>query len=184
MYILHFDGMFRSLCPWPQRTGLLGYGWIIFHQELIVAHGFGIFALRKNATSCSSEYLALIEGLEALADMHVGDAPIEVRGDAKFMINQMKGTASVNSTCIRSLYQRALRLAQDFSQLSWVWIPRRENRYADALSRRAIKQTENLSGRLKPIMDRLQTQLYASGRLVPLVDLRVYKMDWRNGIWL
>ena len=182
MYILHFDGMFRSLRPWPQRTGLMGYGWIIIHQESIVAHGFGIFALRKNATSCFSEYLALIEGLEALADMHVGDAPIEVRGDAKFIINQMNGVASVNSTCIRSLHQRASRLAQDFSHLSWVWIPRKENRYADILSRRAIRHTEIVLGRISPLMDRLQSRLYASGKLVPLMDLRVYKQNWDNRI--
>ena len=135
MYILLFDGMFRSLHSWTQRTGLMGYGWIIFKRESIIAHGFGMFIQRENATSCISEYLALIEGLEALADLHVGNAPVEVRGDAKFVINQMTGIASVNSVGIRHLYKRALKLAQGFNNLSWVSIPRKENRYADTLSR-------------------------------------------------
>jgi len=184
MYILLFDGMFRSLHRWTQRTGLMGYGWIIFKQESIIAHGFGMFIQRERATSCISEYLALIEGLEALADLRVGDAPVEVRGDAKFVINQMTGIASVNSVGIRHLHKRALKLAQGFNHLSWVWIPRKENQYADTLSRRAIKQTGNVSSRINPIMDRLQSRLYASGRPVPLMDLRVYKRGWRNGIWI
>ena len=165
MYVLLFDGMFRPLHRWTQRTGLMGYGWIIFKRESIIAHGFGMFIQRGNATSCISEYLALIEGLEALADLRVGHAAVEVRGDARFVINQMTGIASVNSVGIRPLHQRALKLAQGFNNLSWVWIPRKENRYADTLSRQAIKQTGNVSGRLKPIMDRLQSRLYASGRL-------------------
>lgn len=184
MYILLFDGMFRSLHRLTQRTGLMGYGWIIFKRESIIAHGFGMFIQREKATSCISEYLALIEGLEALEDLHVGSAQVEVRGDAKFVINQMTGIASVNSVGIRPLYKRALKLAQAFNNISWVWIPRKENRYADTLSRRAIKQTGNVSSRIKPIMDRLQSRLYASGRLVSLMDLRVYERDWSNGIWL
>ncbi len=162
----------------------MGYGWIIFKRKSIIAHGFGMFIQRENVTSCISEYLALIEGLEALADLHVGNAAVEVRGDAKFVINQMTGIASVNSVGIRHLYKRALKLAQGFNNLSGVWIPRKENCNAVTLSRRAIKQTGNVSGRLKPIMDRLQSRLYASGRLVSLIDLRVYKRDWSNGIWL
>ena len=47
MYILHFDGMFRSLHGWTQRTGLMGYGWIIFERETIIAHGFGMFIQRE-----------------------------------------------------------------------------------------------------------------------------------------
>ncbi len=184
MYILHFDGMFRSLHRWTQRTGLMGYGWIIFERETIIAHGFGMFIQRENATSCISEYLALIEGLEALADLHAGNAPVEVRGDAKFVINQMTGIASVHSVGIRQFHKRALKLARGFNHLSWVWIPRKENRYADTLSRRAVKQTGEVSGRTKLVMDRLQSRLYASGGLVPLMDLRVYKQDWSNKIWL
>jgi len=184
MYILLFDGMFRSLYRWTQRTGLMGHGWIIFKRESIIAHGFGMFIQREKATSCISEYLALIEGLEALADLHVGNAQVEVRGDAKFVINQMTGIASVNSVGIRHLHKRALRLAQGFNNLSWVWIPRKENREADMLSRRAIKQTGDVSDRIKPFMDRPQSRLYASNRLVSLMDLRVYKQDWSNKIWL
>jgi ribonuclease HI len=182
MYILHFDGMFHSLRPWPQRTGLMGYGWIIHLRESVVAHGFGMFIQRKNATSCISEYLALIEGLEALRDLQIGDAFVEVRGDAKFIINQMKGAAAVKSISVLNLHLQALKLAQSFSNLSWVWVPRKENRYADMLSHRAARQTSLIHGYPKPNMDRQQSRLYTSGKLVPLMDLRVYQQYWGQSV--
>ena len=174
MYILYFDGMFRSLHPWPQRSGLMGYGWAIFRRESIAAHGFGMFAWKKNATSCVSEYLALIEGLEALVDLHIGNMPVEIRGDAKSVICQMQGVTSVNSAVICNLQHRALKLTKHFADLTWVWIPRRENHYADILSRQGIMYTGIVPGHLHPVLSGAQSKLYVSGSLVPLMDLRVY----------
>ena len=152
----------------------MGYGWVIFKRESIVAQGFGMFAQRKNATSCISEYLALIEGLEALADLRVQFAPVEIRGDAKSVINQMQGFTRINSTVIRNLQRQALKIAKHFNQLSWAWIPRRENRYADMLSRHAVVQTGATSGKPTHLLNQAQSKLFTSGRLIPLMDLRVY----------
>ena len=54
--------------------------------------------MRKcTAGSNAAEYLALIEGLEALEDLRIGNEPVEVRGDAKCVIDQMLGHAAVSS---------------------------------------------------------------------------------------
>lgn len=172
MYTLQFDGMLRSFSPSERyhHEGLLGYGWLILHRGIEVARGFGVF-IRNGATGSNiAEYLALIEGLEALADLHLDGESIQIHGDAKCVIDQMSGCAAISSTLTRSLYRRATRLARRFSNLTWVWIPRRENKPADLLSRRGLRYL-----RYSPMQKSIRhTQTQHSSSFISLVDLRIY----------
>jgi len=78
-----------------------------------------------------AEYLALIEGLETLADLRITNKPIEIRGDAKCVIDQMSGFASVSSPLTRTFHNRTRKISKRFKSLTWVWVPRRENQHAD-----------------------------------------------------
>jgi ribonuclease HI len=180
MYTLQFDGLFRTLTDDPgisRRSGFLCYGWLVLHNGLLIARGHGGYARCKDATSIAAEYMALIEGLEALGDLGVRNEAVEVIGDAKSIIEQMLGNSSVNSPHIKAYYRKARKLARQFTNLVWNWMPRKFNRHADALTRRAMRQI-----RMNP--DCYQTALDAllpgkkmksrSTRYVPLVDLRVY----------
>ena len=174
MYILQFDGMLRSSSDgWPAHLGLLGYGWLIKRNDVEIAYGFGIFVRKCLAGSNVAEYLALIEVLEALADLRIKHDAVEIRGDAKCVIDQMIGQAGVSSPLTMKLNRHTQNLASRFTALTWVWVPRRENRHADSLSRRSFR---NL--RYSPYQDQEINQSglpsFYSGRLVPLVDLRVH----------
>ena len=174
MYTLQFDGMLRTVHnDWQSYLGLLGYGWLIERNHVEVAHGYGIFVGRSMAGSNVAEYLALIEGLEALVDLRIRDAIIQIRGDAKCVIDQMTGIASVSSPLTLELYQRARTLAGQFSYLTWNWVPRRENRQADSLSRRSFRYI-SYSSCLDQEINQSQLGSLYGGRLVPLVDLRVH----------
>lgn len=174
MYILQFDGMLRSSSGiWPINVGLLGYGWLIQRNNIEIAHGFGVFVRNCMAGSNAAEYLALIEGLEALVDLRIRAAAAEIRGDAKCVIDQMIGSASVSSPLTLELYLRARKLAGHFTCLTWVWIPRRENRQADSLSRRSFRYL-HYSPRVDREINESQLLSQYGGRLVPLVDLRVH----------
>lgn len=174
MYILQFDGMLRFAADgWPANMGLLGYGWILTKNNTEVAHGFGVFLRRCEAGSNAAEYIALIEGLEALADLRIVNEVIEIRGDAKCVIDQMNGLASVSSPLTRILHKRARELSKQLKTLIFVWVPRRENKHADKLSRRSFRYLQ-----YSPALERESkmtpfVQLYG-GRLVPLLDLRVH----------
>ena len=134
MYTLQFDGMLRTVHNDHRlQVGLLGYGWLIEKNNVEVAHGFGIFVGRPMAGSNAAEYLALIEGLEVLVDLRITGAEIQIRGDAKCVIDQMIGIASVSSPLTLDLYRRARKLANHFTSLTWNWVLRRENRQADSL---------------------------------------------------
>lgn len=171
MYLLQFDGMLHTAGSEPLPMSLLGYGWIIQRNGLQVAHGFGLFLRNCKTGSNIAEYIALIDGLETLIDLRVRHETVEIRGDAKCVIDQMAGYAGVSSPFTRELNQRARKLAKRFSALTWTWVPRSENRHADRLSRRSFHYL-HYSPQLKRRVNR--TQFSYNERLVPLVDLRVH----------
>ncbi len=180
MYILHFDGMLHTLGNERTPVSLLGYGWVIQRNGREVARGFGLFLRRYRTGSNIAEYLALIDGLEALADLRVSHEAVQVRGDAKCVIDQMIGSAGVSSPLTRKLHQRAQKLARHFTNLTWVWVPRRENRYADSLSRRSFRYLQ-YSSHLGHEINVSQFPSPYSGQLVSLVDLRVHAPVLKTG---
>lgn len=170
MYILQFDGMLHTSGNERMPVSLLGYGWIIQHNGREVARGFGLFLRRCRTGSNIAEYLALIDGLEALVDLRIRHEPIQIRGDAKCVIDQMIGYAGVSSPLTRKLHQRARRLARRFTNITWGWVPRRENRHADSLSRRSFRYLYS-----SPYLDHeIRHSPRYGEKLISLVDLRIH----------
>lgn len=173
MYILRFDGMLQPSGSERMPVSLLGYGWILERNNREVAHGFGLFLRKCKTGSNIAEYLALIEGLETLRDLRIGHEHVEIRGDAKCVIDQMTGYAGVSSPLTRELHQRARTLAKPFTGLTWVWVPRSENRHADRLSRRSFYYLCDSPDLRRKINASRRSSAHAE-RLVPLVDLRIH----------
>jgi len=173
MYILKFDGMLHTSGTEPMPISLLGYGWILERNGLEVARGFGLFLRKCKTGSNIAEYLALIDGLETLVDLRIRHEAVQIRGDAKCVIDQMTGYAGVSSPLTKELNQRARTLAKDFTGLTWVWVPRSENRHADRLSRRSFHYL-HYSPHLGREINRSRFSSDQAERLVPLVDLRVH----------
>ncbi len=177
MYLLQFDGTFRDLAEYggnSLQAGFMGYGWLIFKDEQLVARGMGVFACGECANANIAEYIALIEGLDALCDMGVREEPIEIRGDAKSVINQMDSSARVCSAPTRNMHQRALELSQQFKQLHWCWVPREGNRAADSLTRQAMRRMHS-SSYYQKFLDALNAEEARSAELLPVLDLRVFQ---------
>lgn len=181
MYALRFDGLFRSInggIESGSTAGFLCYGWLISREELVIAHGHGVFARCKDASSNVAEYVALIEGLDALNDLRLEDESIKVFGDAKSIIDQMNGIASVNSQAIWPMYMRARQLSGRFVNLKWIWTPRKNNKAADLLTRRAMRQIRydqrSYQAAMKAAMTSAKNKR-GSARLLPLIDLRIFQ---------
>lgn len=181
MYTLQFDGLFHGFPGYEEpglKAGFLCYGWIIFRDGYLIARGHGAYARGHDATSNIAEYLALIEGLEALSDLEVMDETVLVTGDAKFIIDQMQGIASVNSSNIKPLFRRATRLAQHFLNLVWEWTPRKNNHAADLLTRKAMQQIRMDRSQYHGAAQEasvLEGVPHSSRRFLPILDLRVYE---------
>jgi ribonuclease HI len=143
MLTLQFDGLFRGA---PQElnlsedAGFMCYGWIILRDNIVIARGHGGYISAQDASSNVAEYLGLIEGIEALLDMQATREAIMICGDAKSVIEQMQGRASVSASSIKPMHKRASRLVNQFQHILWTWTPRRNNHTADSLTRRALRQ--------------------------------------------
>jgi ribonuclease HI len=170
MYRLQFDGMLRTLGEDPCRTGLLGYGWLLTRNGVEIAQGFGLYFRQGLVNSNLAEYLALVEGLDAMVDLRIAQECVEVQGDARSVIDQMVGAISVRSASTRRLYQRANKLAGQFNHLTWKWVPCNKNKLADRLSRRGLRQ---LSANM-PADEALSDQLKNQKDWISLLDLRLY----------
>ncbi|MEN4011603.1 MAG: ribonuclease HI family protein [Chloroflexota bacterium] len=177
---LYFDGLFMGIpkksCP-ASGAGFMCYGWIAWRGSRIIARGHGGYLRGRDASSNIAEYLALIEGLEALLDMGAIHESIHIIGDARSIIEQMQGTASVHSNHIRPLHEKAQQIAGSFRWLDWEWIPRRSNREADALTRRALRQIRANPSSYAAALQAINPALSGSRqarKFWPVLDLRIY----------
>ncbi|UCH61038.1 MAG: ribonuclease HI family protein [Anaerolineales bacterium] len=188
MYTLRFDGLFMELSGRASRrspAGIMSYGWLIFRGDQVVAQGHGAYARGRDASSNVAEYLALIEGLDALSDLEVGGELIKVFGDAKTVIDQMRGHAAVNSESMWPFYVRAKKLANRFLNLRWIWTPRKNNKAADRLTRRAVQQIQTDRDSLDAFLGTTtarKASLKQNRKLHLLMDLRVYQPSNRRGL--
>lgn len=180
MLMLQFDGLFRGAphdLHLGNSAGIMCYGWVILRENAVLAYGHGGYARSENASSNVAEYLALIEGLDALLDMNVGQEPVLIRGDAKSVIEQMEGKACVSANSIRPFYRQASKLANRVRRIFWEWNPRRYNQSADALTRRALRQIfANPVQYQTAFQDKAKkTKGHRAERMQPLLDLRTYR---------
>ena len=117
------------------NPGPAGYGAVVCEAatgEVLVgrAEPLGI------ATNNVAEYSGLIAGLQAAADL--GAVDVEVRMDSKLVVEQMSGRWQIKNPGLRPLAAQAAALARRFDSIRFTWIPREQNRRADALANAAM----------------------------------------------
>jgi len=86
-------------------------------------------------TNNRAEYLALIAGLEQAAKL--GADVLDLKLDSQLIVRQLNG--EYRSKALTPLYQQTLRLLKRFKSYTIEHVPRRENRMADALAKRALR---------------------------------------------
>ncbi|MEV1074896.1 bifunctional RNase H/acid phosphatase [Micromonospora parva] len=88
------------------------------------------------ATNNVAEYQGLIAGLTAAAEL--GAAEVNVRMDSKLVVEQMCGRWQIKHPGLRPLAAQAAALVGRFTAVRFSWIPREQNRHADALANAAM----------------------------------------------
>ncbi len=84
-----------------------------------------------DATNNVAEYMGLIFGLQAC--LKHGYKKVQSYMDSQLIIKQMNGEYRVKDARMKQLHQHAKDLAAQFSSVEFHWIPRKQNRIADAL---------------------------------------------------
>lgn len=117
------------------NPGPAGYGAVVRDAdtaEVLAERAEGI----GRATNNVAEYRGLIAGLEAALELPAES--VEVRMDSKLVVEQMSGRWKIKHPDMRPLALRAQRLAGQLRGVSFTWIPRERNGYADRLANEAM----------------------------------------------
>lgn len=131
---VHFDGA----CQPPAGGGVATYGFTVegeqlFHEEC----GLAVRPWSAHATNNVAEYTAAIRALEWLKSRGFNGQVLLI-GDSQLVIRQMQGEYKVRSEHLKAYWEHLHRLARDFGEVRFVWVPREENRRADELSKQAL----------------------------------------------
>ena len=126
---VHIDGGARG------NPGPAGAGIVVRCRDDGVSLREAGFFLGK-ATNNQAEYSALIRGLEAAAELEADE--VEVFSDSELLVRQMSGQYRVKNAVLRSLFDRARKLAERFGRFAVQHVPREQNTEADRLVNQAI----------------------------------------------
>jgi len=86
--------------------------------------GESLYEKKSDITNNQAEYLAIISALKKFVDT---DDEITIYSDSKNTVNQLNHEFAINNEKLRDLARESWLIIGKFSNLSIVWIPRKEN---------------------------------------------------------
>ena len=140
MIELFFDGACEPFNP----GGTASYGWILKKDGKELKSGHGVIGSGEGMTNNVAEYSGLIYGLEEFLKLNLQEKLL-IKGDSNMVINMISGKWGWNKKKskwqpheklphLKELLNQALSLVKKI-EYEVEWIPREENKEADALSK-------------------------------------------------
>lgn len=116
----------------------LGLGVVIHEEGDTELSEYTIKVLCENGTNNLAEYLALEKALDILNKNQNHNNKILIHTDSKLVANQMNGFWNIKEGPYTETAQLCKRILKRFTNIRISWIPREENKHADALSKEAL----------------------------------------------
>jgi ribonuclease H / adenosylcobalamin/alpha-ribazole phosphatase len=129
------------------NPGPAGYGSVVWSADHATVLAESKQAIGR-ATNNVAEYRGLIAGLAEAANL--GGTDVTVSMDSKLVIEQMSGRWQVKHPDLAELHREARALAARFEKVSYRWVPRAQNAYADRLANEAMDAAAELEEPPKP----------------------------------
>lgn len=117
------------------NPGPAGYGAVVWSADRRTVLAEAKQAIGR-ATNNVAEYRGLIAALDDA--LNLGAVEVQVLMDSKLVIEQMSGRWRVKHPDLVELHGQARSLAAQFRRISFSWIPREQNAYADRLANEAM----------------------------------------------
>lgn len=117
------------------NPGPAGYGAVVWTADRATVLAESKQAIGR-ATNNVAEYRGLIAGLDDAVKM--GATEVSVLMDSKLVVEQMSGRWKVKHPDLVELHAQAQALASRFRRISYAWVPRARNTYADRLANEAM----------------------------------------------
>ena len=115
------------------NPGPAGFGAVVSENSHIIAE---IYEFIGTATNNVAEYGGLIAGLKAIHDLD-SEATVDVCMDSKLVVEQMSGRWKIKSPDMQKLALEAREILP-YGNVTYTWIPREDNKHADALANEAL----------------------------------------------
>ena len=132
--VAYFDGLCEG-----NPGGIATFGCSIYRNGTRVYEGAGLAAYGPAASNNVGEYSGVLAILRWLLDNQLAAEDIEIRGDSRLVVNQLAGKWKVHGGLYYEKYSECKTLLKRFATVKFVWVPREQNREADALSRKAYR---------------------------------------------
>src|SRR6202023_3746953 len=133
-YAANIDGAARG------NPGPAAYGLVSRRPDGTPLESLGKYIGRR--TNNVAEYYALIAALDYAAAN--GIKRLRVQRDSQLIVNQMKGLYKVKHADLRPLHERAKKQASGLESFTIQYVPREENRAADAAANAALDNTSGV----------------------------------------
>jgi len=124
IYTLYFDGCSKG------NPGKAGAGYVIYKETDEIAYK-SVYVGDKE-TNNKAEYSGLYEGLLCAIENNI--TRLHVKGDSNLVIKQMKGEYKVKSENILRIYQDTHKLCEQFEEITFEHVYRKDNQRADQLA--------------------------------------------------
>jgi ribonuclease HI len=128
-----------GLCE-PNPGGVATCGWVVYRGEKRIKKHHAFVFYGPGATNNIAEYNAVLSALEWLLQKGHNNRNVTIKTDSQLVVNQINGSYSVKAVNLVPLYKKAVNLAKEFDNIEFQWIPRKQNREADELSRQAYRK--------------------------------------------
>jgi ribonuclease HI len=175
----HLDGAYTANIDGAARgnPGPASYGVVIRRPDGTPVESLGKYIGRH--TNNVAEYYALIAALDYAAAN--GIKRLRVQSDSQLIVNQMKGLYKVKHPDLRPLHERAKKQAAGLAAFTIQYIPREQNREADAAANAALDNT----GGVKPAHAAEPAKAASPARIKPRASLsapRKIRARFRDGV--
>ena len=123
------------------NPGKAGIGVVILNENKEVLKKFGEY-LGDGLTNNEAEYQAVIFGLKkckaVFGKKEIAESEVEVRSDSELLVNQMNGNYKIENEKMQKFFIEIWNLKIDFKAVTFVAIPREQNKEADKLVNEAL----------------------------------------------
>jgi len=133
---VYIDG----LCEPRNPGGVAAYGFVVLRDGEKLYEEGKVIGSGPTMSNNVAEYSALVASMRWLMDRQLAKEEIVFKTDSKLVARQMSGRWAVHGGLYVGKYAEAKRLAREFSNARFVWIPREQNSEADGLSRKAYEE--------------------------------------------
>ncbi|MEM2899335.1 MAG: ribonuclease HI family protein [Thermoplasmata archaeon] len=116
---------------YPPPNGPMQIGILLLEDDKIVKEISEQIA--EKGTNNTAEYRAIIRALEEA--LSLGADYIEIRSDSQLVIMQLNGLYEVKKPHLKIYYNAIKSLEPKFKKVTYRWVEREQNKYADRLSK-------------------------------------------------